>query len=129
MSENSKVRRIAARVVIGLLTALFVASGSAKLAGFEAMEKNFDTYGLSGKEILIGSGEVASAILYAVPFTSSVGVLLLSAHMGGAIMVHMSHGEPYIVQSIVLIMVWVGGYLRNPELFSSFTKGRRSRDD
>ena len=127
--EESKAKRIAAWVVVGLLTTLFVLSGTMKLIRAEPMVENFENYGLGGKEVLIGAGEITSAVLYAIPLTSSLGVLLLSAHMGGAIMVHMSHGEPYLIQSVVLILVWVGGYLRNPLLLSSFTRRKgRTKD-
>ncbi|MDN5202299.1 hypothetical protein QQ008_13015 [Fulvivirgaceae bacterium BMA10] len=46
-------------------------------------------------------------------------MLLLSAHMGGAIVIHMSHGEPFIAQSVILIMVWASGIIRNPGFFGS----------
>jgi hypothetical protein len=54
--------------------------------------------------------------------TSSLGVLLLSAHMGGAIATHMEHGEIFIPQAVMLLVVWIANYLRNPEMLSSFTK-------
>ena len=123
-NEQPKWRRIAAWALIGTLSALFAASAAAKLAGLEPLVENFALWGLEGKHRLIGAGELAAAILFLVPLTSSLGVLVLSSHMGGAIMVHMSHGESYILQSAILVLVWVGAYLRNPELMSSFTHKR-----
>jgi hypothetical protein len=32
----------------------------------------------------------------------------------------MSHGEPYFLQSVLLVLTWVGASLRNPLRFSSF---------
>lgn len=78
--------------------------------------------GLSGWLTIIGIGELVSAILYLIPRTSSLGVLLLSAHMGGAIVIHMSNGEPFIFPAVLLLLVWVGNYLRNTEMLSSFNK-------
>jgi hypothetical protein len=44
--------------------------------------------------------------------------------MGGAIVTHMANGEAYVFQSVVLVMLWVGQYLRFPELLVSLSKGR-----
>lgn len=120
--ELSKKKKISSWVLIGLLGALFAFSIFSKLTGAEEMVTNFERYGLSEWLTIIGIGELISLILYLVPRTSSIGVLLLSAHMGGAIVTHMSNGEPFIFQAVILILVWVGNYLRNPEMLSSFNK-------
>lgn len=120
--ELSKTRKISSWAVVGLLVALFTFSSMSKIAGVEIMATNFEKWGLSGWLAIIGFGELLSAILYLMPRTSSLGVLLLSAHMGGAIVIHMSNGEPFIFQAVILVLVWVGNYLRNPEMLSSFNK-------
>ena len=104
----------------GLLAALFVMSVAGKItAGSDSeMAKNFIKYGLEGKLFLIAAGELISVILFITPRTSPLGVLLLSGHMGGAIATHMEHGESYVIQSIILILVWVTAAVRNPEMFS-----------
>ena len=61
-----------------------------------------------------------SALLFLVPLTHSLGLLLLSAYMGGAIVTHMQHGESYIAQSVILALIWVTGFLRHSELLQSF---------
>ncbi len=120
----SKKRKIAAWILVGLLSALFIMSATMKLmSGADSeMALNFAKWGLEGKLLLIGMGELIAAILFLIPKTSSLGVLLLSAHIGGAIATHMGHGEMFILQSILLLVVWVANYLRNPEMFSSFFK-------
>ena len=55
-----------------------------------------------------------------VPRTASLGVLLASGFWGGAICMHMSKGEPFVVQSILLLLTWLGAYLRVPGTFASF---------
>jgi hypothetical protein len=86
------------------------------------MYKNFIKWGLEGKLLMIGIGELIAAILFFIPRTSSLGVLLLSAHLGGAIVTHMSNGEMFIPQAIMLLLLWVANYLRNPEMLASFKK-------
>jgi hypothetical protein len=112
-------RTIAGLVLHVLVAALMIFAGSAKLLGLfppEVLAK----IGLGGQITLIGAGELASAILLLVPRTSSLGVLLTSSFWGGAICLHMSHGEPYVLQSVLLLLTWAGAYLRIPGMFSSF---------
>ncbi|MBK8243664.1 MAG: DoxX family protein [Saprospiraceae bacterium] len=120
----SKTRKIINWIFVGLMSALFIMSATMKLmAGADAeIAVNFVKWGLEGKLMLIGMGELIAAILFLIPRTSSLGVLLLSAHLGGAIATHMEHGEMFIPQAIMLLLVWVANYLRNPEMLSSFFK-------
>jgi DoxX-like family len=120
MSATSRARRIAGWILTGLLTVLFVGSASAKLLRAEQVVEMFHQWGLENQLLLIGAGELASALLFAVPKTHSLGVLLLSGYMGGAIVTHMQHGEPYVAQSVILALIWVAGVLRHPELLQSF---------
>ena len=69
---------------------------------------------------VIGAGELVCAILLLVPRTASLGVLLTSAFWGGAICLHMSKGEAYVLQSVFLLLSWAGAYLRVPGTFASF---------
>jgi hypothetical protein len=69
---------------------------------------------------VIGAGELVSAILLLVPRTASLGVLLTSGFWGGAICLHLSKGEPFVLQSVLLLLTWVGAYLRVPGTFASF---------
>ncbi|MGE0568547.1 MAG: DoxX family protein [Bacteroidia bacterium] len=120
----SKSRKVTAWIFIGIMSALFIMSASMKLMAGADVEiaKNFVKWGLDGKLMLIGMGELIAAILFLIPRTSSLGVLLLSAHLGGAIVTHMSNAEMFIPQVIMLLLVWVANYLRNPEMLASFKK-------
>lgn len=123
-NQMSKKRKIINWIFVGLMSALFIMSATMKLmAGADAeIAVNFVKWGLEGKLMLIGMGELIAAILFLIPRTSSLGVLLLSAHLGGAIATHMEHGEMFIPQAIMLLLVWVANYLRNPEMLASFKK-------
>ncbi len=61
---------------------------------------------------VIGVGELAAAALFLVPLTAPLGTLLLSSYMGGAILVHMTKQEPFVPQSVILLLVWLAGWLR-----------------
>lgn len=121
-NEITKGRKIAGWILTGLLGALFLMSATMKLMGGKEIIAGFAKYGLDGKQILIGSGELISAILFLIPRTSSLGVLLLSGLMGGAIATHMEHGEMFLVQSVILLVIWFSHWLRSPEMLESFSK-------
>ena len=109
-------------VLKGLLCFVFAFSIFGKLAGAGQMTQNMARYGLADQITMIGLGELAAFLLFLVPRTTSVGVLLLSAHMGGAIVTHMQHGEPYIMQSVVLVLVWVVGVTANPAMLGGLVR-------
>ena len=68
--------------------------------------------------IIIAIGEITSALLYLFPRTNKFGALLLSSYMGGAIILHMTGSLSIIMPSVVLVLVWAGAFVRNPELYS-----------
>src|SRR6266404_3427761 len=107
-------------VLHGLVAGIMILAGSAKVFGLfppEAVAK----LGLGLPIQVIGAGELASAILLLIPRTASLGLLLTSGFWGGAICLHMSKAEPFVMQSVFLLITWVGGYLRVPGAFGSFT--------
>jgi hypothetical protein len=111
--ENSKIKTIAAWVIAGLLTALYLFSASGKLMHPEQMVQ----MKLGDWRIIIAIGEIISSLLFLIPKTNKLGTLLLSAYMGGAIIIHMTSAMSIAMPSVVLILVWVVAFLRNPELF------------
>ena len=117
--ELSKKRKIIGWILSGFLTALFLFSASGKFSMPE-MAANFTEWGLGNWIIIIAIGELISALLFVIPKTNIFGSFLLSSHMGGAIVTHMSHGESFIVQSVILILVWIAAFIRNPELLAKF---------
>jgi uncharacterized membrane protein YphA (DoxX/SURF4 family) len=124
MSTMSKGRRIAGWVLTVLLSLLFVASSYPKLTKSEQAVEMMTKIGLGNDVLLIGIGEAASALLFLLPYTHSLGLLLLTALMGGAIATHMQHGESYSTQSGILGLIWLTGFLRYPEVFQSFRFAR-----
>jgi hypothetical protein len=124
----STSRKTISWILIGLTGALTVFSAAGKLtAGSDAMiAQNFVKWGLEGKLILIGVEELLTALLFLIPQTSSLGVLLMSAHYGGAIATHLQHGEELqsIAPALILLIAWIGYYLRYPGMLVSFNTGQ-----
>jgi hypothetical protein len=112
-------KTVAGLVLHVLIAGIMILAGSTKVLGLFPPEA-VAQLGLSGWITVIGVGELATAILLLVPRTSSLGIVLASSFWGGAICLHMSRGEPFVVQSVLLLLTWAGAYLRVPGMFSSF---------
>lgn len=117
--ELSRKRKITGWIIAGLLTALLAFSVMGKFT-IPEMAANFEKWGLGNWRTIIAIGELVSAILFLFPKTNIFGAFLLSSHLGGAIVVHMGHGEPFVVQSAVLILIWITAFVRNPQLLANF---------
>jgi hypothetical protein len=117
-TEISKASKITGWVIAGLLAALYLFSASQKFIHPEKMS----TTKLADWCIIIALGEITSAALFLFPKTNLFGTLLLSSYMGGAIIVHMSAGISILMPSAVLVLVWAGSFLSNPELLYKFSK-------
>ncbi len=60
-----------------------------------------------------------STILYAIPKTTFIGALLLTAWLGGAVATHLIHNDPLtniLIPVVFGIIVWVSILLRNIKL-------------
>jgi hypothetical protein len=113
ITEISKTRKITAWIIASLLTALFFYSSAGKLI---LHPEQMGQIHLENWRIIIGIGEISSALLFLFPKTNIYGTLLLSSFMGGAIIIHMTGSLSIVMPSVVLILVWIVGFLRNPEL-------------
>ena len=119
MNASRNWKAVTGWVLHGLVGGSMILAGSAKVLGLFPPEQ-VAKLGLGVPIRVIGAGELVSAVLLLVPRTASLGVLLTSGFWGGAICLHMSKGEPFVVQSVFLLLTWVGAYLRVPGTFASF---------
>lgn len=113
--DKAKIKSIAAWVIAGLLTALYLFSAYGKISAPE----NMVAAKLGDWGTIIAIGEVVSALLFLFPKTNKIGTLLLSSYMGGAIIIHMTGATSILMPSAILVLVWVVAYLRNPEIICS----------
>lgn len=117
--------RISGLILNVLVGGLMLLSGSTKVFGLlpEEAKQEMAGSGIGENLVMIGLGEMTSGALLIVPRTLSIGVLLTSGFWGGAICLHLSQGESYAFQSVLLAMTWVGAWLRCPALLASFRGG------
>lgn len=116
-SPVSRKRMWAGRIISAIPILMLVFSGVMKLAKPAAVLQEFARLGYP-ESVVIGIGvlELACTLLYAIPRTSVLGALLLTAYLGGATATHVRIGDPFIPPVVAGILVWVGLYLRDDRL-------------
>jgi hypothetical protein len=115
-----KGRRIAGLVLICLGSIVLIGSAGAKFAHVPKVVNELGAMGFDGERLtMIAVAEVISALLFLLPITRSIGLLLASAYMGGAIATHVQHGQPFIQPAMILTIIWAGAWLRHPQVLWS----------
>ena len=120
MKEGKNWGKIVGLVLHILIGGLLIVTGWQKILRSVPPEP-LVRYGLGEQMRLIGAGAILTALLLLIPRTASLGILLVGSFWGGAICIHMAHGEPYLFQAVLLVLSWAGAYLRNPATLSSFS--------
>jgi hypothetical protein len=116
---DSKTTKLIGRVLALLVAALFLFSASGKLmGGAEGLEmaKNIGIDPSSFK--MLGVIEVIAAILFVIPQTGILGMMLLTAYMGGAIATHLQNGMSLTAPCAIMAFLWIVSVYRFPELRS-----------
>ena len=115
---QTRTGRIAGSTLIFLPGLAMTTSAILKFAGVPGVVHTMAADGFSGSKLmLVAALEVVSAALFLFPRTRSLGVLVLSSFLGGAICTHVQTGEylKAIGPVILLTLAWVGTWLRHPQ--------------
>lgn len=128
MRWNKKIENFVTwgfRILTGLI---FLSSSLTKLL-FEEGDKTdllYTKYNLHDHILLIGAAEFIALVLFFIPKTFMLGVLLLTAITGGAIITHIANNEPFYFAAIILLFIWLTAYLKLPGLFP-FLKTKKKK--
>jgi hypothetical protein len=120
MKGQKNRTRITGLVMHVLIGGLLIITGSQKVIG-SVPPKALVRYGLGEQAKLIAIGAILTALILVIPRTSSLGILLVSSFWGGAVCIHLAHGEPWLFQAAMLILPWAGACVRNPATIGSFS--------
>ena len=103
---------------ISILASLaFLMSAVMKFKGGPEVQKGFSHLGLPESMMLpLAILELSCVVIYLIPPTAVLGAVLLAGYMGGAIVTHWRAGDPFFVQALLGVLVWLGLYLREPRL-------------
>ena len=113
-----------------VLSALFIlfmlgASVYPKLSGMAIASDTMTDLGWANSPILlIGILELICTLLYAIPFTSILGAILMMGVLGGAITTQLRAGSPLFSHTLfgiyLGVIMWGGLWLRDPALRAVF---------
>jgi len=123
--EISRTRAIAGNVLMSVSGLGLVLTSATKFFGVPAVVHQMALEGITGeKVVIVATLELLSALLFLYPKTRSIGLMFLSAFLGGAISTHVQMGEfPAAVPAgSFLTLAWLGTFLRYPEALWSFRR-------
>lgn len=117
----SAARRWTGRVLSGLPVLFLVFDSVIKLFNIVPVQEAMLQLGYPpDAAVIIGVIELASVLLYAIPRTSVLGAVLLTAHLGGAIASHVRIESPLFTHTLfpiyVAALLWGGLFLREERL-------------
>lgn len=105
------------RVIAALLAFVFGMSAFMKFKGGPELEEGLAQMGLPESMVLpLAIVEITCLVIYLIPPTAVLGAILLTGYIGGAICTHWRVGDPFIVQIIIGVFIWLGLYLRDDRL-------------
>jgi hypothetical protein len=110
-----------------LATLLFLFSAFMKFKGGPDMDQAMAHLGLPASMVLpLGILELTCVLIYLIPATSVLGAILLAGYVGGTIVTCWRVGDPFIVNIVLGLVLWLGIYLREPRLKELIPLRRRT---
>src|SRR4051812_43892517 len=114
---TTRTRNIVGWGLAGVLCLMLAASAADKLAGSEHASKMAASFGIPlATYRVLGGVELASALLFLLPRTGTLGAALLASYMGGAIATHLQHQQDIVFPIGIQAWIWVTAIVRFPEL-------------
>jgi hypothetical protein len=111
------------RALSAVVVLFMIFDGAIKLPPLDIVTQTMAQLGWPGDANtarLIGAIGLISTALYALPRTSVLGAILLTAYMGGAISTHVRIGNPLFSHTLfgvyLGVVLWGGLYLRDPRV-------------
>ena len=101
--------------VLGALVILFLlVDGAGKVLRLAPYVEGTAKVGYpDGCLVPLGLVLLASTVLYAIPRTTVLGAILLTAYLGGATATHVRMGQPFLFPVVFGVIVWGCLYLRD----------------
>ncbi len=116
MARSGKVVWVG-RVISGLASLTFLFSAFLKVKDGPDVLQGFAHLGLPESMMKpLAALEASCAVIYLIPPTAVLGAILLAGYVGGAICTSWRVGDPFFVQIVLGLLVWLGIYLREPRL-------------
>lgn len=108
--DTPKTHRIAGRVATGLAALFLIWDGAIKILAIPPVLEAFARLGLPPELArIVGALELLLVAVHLAPRLATVGAVLLTGFLGGAVVLHLRIADPLL--SHVLFPVYVGGIL------------------
>ncbi len=111
------------RVLTGIIVLFMIFDGAIKLPPLDIVTQTMVPLGWpadANVARMLGIIGLISTALYALPRTSVIGAILLTAYMGGAIATNARVGNPLFSHTLfgvyLGVMLWAGLFLRDPRV-------------
>jgi len=120
-TRANRVAGWAGLALSALVSLLLLVDAASKLLASHAEVAGAAVIGFTANTLpVIGALLLLSVVLYAVPRTSVVGAVLITAYLGGALCATLRIHAPLfpvlLAPVLVAVPVWLGLYLRSPAL-------------
>jgi len=117
-APQSNVMLWAGRIISALPVLLLIFSGVLKIMKPPSVLQGFAHFGYPESQIVaLGILEIACTLVYAIPQTSYLGAILVTAYLGGATASNVRVGDPSYFATVILgVLVWGGLFLRDARL-------------
>lgn len=101
-------------IISTLMVLMLLTSATFKLLRPAFVVESFKQQGWPENiSVPLGIVELACTILYIIPRTAVLGAILLTGYLGGAVATHVRLSEPFFVQVLFGMLVWLGLFLRD----------------
>lgn len=123
-AQTRSPRRLVGGILILFSGAALIFSAALKFVGVPGVVHQMAADGFAGGKLtFIATLEICGTALFLWPRTRSIGLLLVSSYLGGAICLHVQLGEypKSLPPALLLSLAWVGTWLRHPQAFWSLT--------
>lgn len=109
------------RVLGGLCVLFLVVDAAAKIARLDPVVQGTVELGYPDAVLVpLGLVLLASTVLYAIPGTATLGAILLTGYLGGAVATHVRVNHPLLTHTLfpvwLGIALWGALWLRDPRL-------------
>lgn len=110
---SSKTMKIVGWILSSIVLLLMAASAIDKISGSVHALQMTSSFGISPVVYrILGIIELSSVILFTVPRTGILGLLLLSSYLGGAIATHLQHEQSIWFPAGIATLVWIVAVIR-----------------
>lgn len=124
VQPHNALRQKVGTGLIVFIGVVLCGSAIAKLAHVPKVVTQLGAMGFAGDRLtLIAVLELLSAGLFLFRGTRALGLLLISAFLGGAVAAHVQHGELPLQPAFVLGLVWLAAWLWHPGILRPSHEG------